>query len=251
MTALVSKAVGGAVALPLPRVRLAGLLYLANIAGCMFAEVVVRGRMIVPGDAAATAANILARPELFRLGVAAELIAISCFVAAAAVFYDVFKPVSRSLSLLAALLGVAEGAIHSLNLLNQLAPLVFLSGAPHLRAFAADQLQALSYAALNLRLVGFHICMVFFGLYFLALGSLVFRSGFLPRLLGAVLALGGLSCLTGGFAALLAPAFAGPLFAYFLAPFGLGRMFLAVWLLARGVNGAAWEGLAGQAWARS
>ncbi len=225
----------------LPRAGIIGGLYLVNIAGCMFAEVFVRGRLIVRGDAAATAGNILAHQSLFRSGVAAELVAVSCFVAAAVLLYDMFKPVSRSLSLLAAFFGLAEGAVHGVNLLNQLAPLVLLGGGPHSSAFMPEQLQALAYSSLRMRMTGFHVCMVFFGLYFLGIGYLAFVSTFLPRVLGAVLAIGGLSCLTGGFAALLSPAFAAPLYAYFLAPFGLARVFLAVWLLARGVNIPRWE----------
>ncbi len=249
-TALVTDAIAGRKTGAQPRAGLAGVLYLINIAGCMFAEVFVRGRFIASGDAAATAARIQGDPSFFRLGVAAELVAVAGFLAAAAIFYDLFAPVSRSLSRLAAFFGIAEGAIHSLNVLNQLAPLVLLGSALPANAFTSDQLQGLAYAFLRLRLTGFHVCMVFFGLYFLTIGYLTFVSTFLPRVLGAVLALAGFSCLAGGFLALVSPASAGPLYPYFLAPFGLGRIFLALWLITKGVNLSRWDARIAEAGAR-
>jgi hypothetical protein len=223
---------------------IAGVLYLLHIGGCMVGELLVRSRLIVRHDPAATASNILAHEPLFRQGVAAELLAASCFIAAALVFYELLKPVNGSLSLLAAFFGLAEGAIHSLNMVHQLAPVVLLGSSHSLSALATDQLQALAYLSLNLRFLGFNICMVFFGFHFVLLGYLVFRSTFLPRTIGALLFLAGLCCLVNGFGHILSPAGVAPLTVGLLVPFGLARVTLALWLLVRGVNVSKWAAAA-------
>ena len=111
------------------KARIAGVLYLIIIIAASFAEFFVRGRLVVGGDPAATATNILAHEPSYRLGASAVLIYLSCDTAVALIFYELFKPVSRSLSLLAAFFRLIEVAILGGNLLNHLAPLLLLKGA--------------------------------------------------------------------------------------------------------------------------
>jgi hypothetical protein len=112
------------------KARIAGGLYLLTIVAASFAEFFVRGRLVVGGDAGATATNILAHESLYRLGAATVPIYLSCDIAVTLIFYELLKPVSRSLSLLAALFRLMQVAILGVNLLNDFAPLVLLKGAP-------------------------------------------------------------------------------------------------------------------------
>lgn len=107
--------------------RIAGALYLITIVLGVFAEAFVRGTLIVRDDAAATATNILAHESLYRLGLAADLAMIACYIAVTLLFYVLFKPVSRGLSLLAAFFSLVGLAVLAANSLTHLAPLVLLS----------------------------------------------------------------------------------------------------------------------------
>ena len=236
---------------PRSRARIAGLLYLIVFATGGFAELYVRSTLIVSDNASATAGNILAHEPLFRLGFAADLVGAACYIAVTLILYGLFKPVSRSISLLAAFFSLAGCAILAINLLNYLAPLYFLGNAHYLSALKTDQLQALAFVSLRLHALGYNIAMVFFGLYCLLIGILIVKSTFLPRLLGLLLAIAGLSDLIKSFAIFVSPAFADHLFPYILAPGAIGELSLCLWLLAVGVNGQKWEQQAGAAGERA
>ncbi|MGA3292525.1 MAG: DUF4386 domain-containing protein [Candidatus Acidiferrales bacterium] len=224
---------------PRLKARIAGVFYLITIVTGIFGEVFVRGRLIVYGDAAATATNILAHQTLLRLGFALDLIPV--YIVVTVLFYDLFKPVNRSLSLLAAFFSLAGCAIGALNSLFQLAPLLVLRGEQYLSIFNAGQQQALALMFLELRAQGFDICLVFFGFYCILIGYLIFRSTFLPKILGVLMAIAGLGYLINSFATFLSPAFAIHLIPYVLAPGLLGEGSLTVWLLAVGVNVQRWK----------
>ncbi|HEY3131701.1 MAG TPA: DUF4386 domain-containing protein [Acidobacteriota bacterium] len=223
------------------KARVAGVLYLIAGSGGGFAEVFVRGRVFVRGDAAATAANILAHESLYRLGGAADLIALACDTALALIFYELLKPVNRSLSLLAAFFRLMHVAILATITLNHFAPLVFLGGSHDLSAFSAAQLQAQTLVSLRLHALGYNICLVFFGFTCLLLGYLIFRSTFLPRFLGVLMAIAGVGYLINSFVHFLAPAFGAYVFRYLLVPCGIGEFVLIVWLLVFGVNAERWK----------
>ncbi len=223
---------------PRLKARIAGVLYL--FPGAAFAEFYVRSRLIVRDDAAATATNILAHESLFRLGFAADLVYVACYVGVTAILYVLLKPVSKSLSLLAAFFSLAGCAVMAANLVNQLAAVVVLGDAPYLAVFKTDQLQALALMFLKLHGLGSAIVMVFFGFYCLSIGYLILRSTFLPRILGLLLMIAGLSYLTYSFARFLSPELAAHLFPYILMP-GVAELLLALWLLVVGVNAAKWQ----------
>src|SRR5450432_3516977 len=170
-----------------PRARTTGVVYLLYFVTAIVGQLFLKG-IVVAGDAAATAGNILAHGPLFRLGIATGLIATACYVAMTVLFYDLLKPVHRSLSLLAAFFGLVGCAIQAFGGLFQLAPLAVLAGSPYLGAFNAGQLQALALLFLKLHTQVESISLVFFGLYCLLLGCLIFKSAFLPRILGAMMA---------------------------------------------------------------
>jgi len=221
--------------------RLAGALWLIIIVAAAFAEFYVRGRIVVESDPAATATNIQAHELLYRSGAAAVLIYLVCDTAVALILYELFKPVSRSLSLLASFFRLAMVAILGGNLMNLFAPLVLLKSAPWLTAFKADQLQALMLVSLKLYGQLFFMALLFFGTHCLLIGYLIYRSKFLPRILGALMGITGLCYLSNSFANILTPAFAANLFTY-LMPLGFpGELSLTLWFLVIGVNVQRWK----------
>ena len=220
--------------------RIAGAFYLLTIIMGVFAEVFVRGAVVVRDDAPATATNILAHELLYRSGLAADLIMLACYIAVTLLFYVLFKPVSRNISLLAAFFSLVGIAVLAVNTLNHVAPLVFLGGAHYFSAFETNQLQALALMSLRMHTRGYSISGVFFGIYMLLLGYLVFRSGFLPRVLGVLMAIGGLANLIDSFATFLLPSIAARLPDFGMLG-GIAELALTLWLLVMGVNAAKWK----------
>ncbi len=222
---------------PRVKARMAGVFYLIAGQAYAFAEFSVRGKLVVFSDAAATAHNILAHESLYRRGFAAELISAVFFITVTLLFYDLFKPVNRRLSLLAAFFSLVGCAVQALSSLFHLAPLIVLGGEQFLPAFKVEQLQSLALMFLMLRTQATNIYMVFFGWYNLLLGYLIFRSTFLPRILGVFLAIAGLS-----YQIFLSPPLATYLFPYIMAPAGaLGELSLMLWLIVMGVNAQKWK----------
>src|SRR5208283_415490 len=170
-------------ALPHPKARITGAVYLLYFLTAVSGALFMRG-IVVAGDAAATAANLLAHESLFRLGLSTSLIAMALYVAVTALFYELFKPVNRSLSLVAAFVGLVGCVIQTVSYLFNLAPFAVVGGAPYLAVFNGQQLQALAFLFLKLQGQGETMGLVFSGLYDLLIGCLICRSTFLPRILG-------------------------------------------------------------------
>jgi len=221
---------------PRLKARISGVFYLLTIVTGVFAQMFVSGRLVVDGDAAATANNILTHRILFQMGFAVYLIEMACNIAITALFYDLLKPAGRSVSLLAAFLGFAGCVIKTFSRLFFITPLFVLGGAPYLSVFSADQLQALALLFLKVNDRGAAIALVFFGFYALLTGYLIIRSTFLPRILGVLGIFGGL-----GWLSFLYPPLGYRLFPY-IAAFGLlGAASLVLWLLVFGVNERRWK----------
>jgi hypothetical protein len=225
---------------PRLQARIAGFLYLLNILAGAFMYGFVRSTMIVPGDAAATSANILRHALLYRLGFVAGIVPLLCNVPLALIFYDLFKVVNRNFSALVAFFILVASAIEALNLLNYYAPLILLEGG-NLSAFKAEQLHAFAYMSLGLHAIGFNVAVVFFAFYDLLIGYLAFRSDFLPRILGVLMMIAGLCYLTNSLASFLSPRFAFHLLPYILVPSGIAELALCLWLLVMGVDVESWS----------
>jgi Domain of unknown function (DUF4386) len=220
---------------PRPRARITGVVYLLYFLTAVFGEFFLRG-IVVSGDAAATANNILAHQPLFRLGLATGLIATAFYIAVTALFYDLFKPVNRNLSLLAAFFSLVGCAIGAFGSLFQLAPLVVLGGSQYLSVFKVEQLRALALMFLELNTQAANIYLVFFGFYDLLIGYLIIRSAFLPRILGWLMVFAGLGWLT-----FLSPPLANYLSPYILVLGFLAELSLMLWILVMGVNVQRWR----------
>src|SRR5436190_5847817 len=221
---------------PRLKARITGAFYLLTILTGIFAQGFVSGSLVVDGDAAATATNILTHRDLFQLGFAVYLIEMACQIATTALFYDLLKPAGRSVSLVAAFLGFAGCVIKTFSRLFFIAPLFILGGAHYLSVFSAEQLQALALLFLKVNDHGAAIALVYFGFYALLTGYLIVRSTFLPRILGVVSVFGGL-----GWMSFLYQPLGYRLFPYIAALGVLGAALLILWLLVFGVNEQRWK----------
>lgn len=217
--------------------RIAGVLFLLTIVAGGFGEAYVPSKLVVSGDAAATAANLRASDLLFRAGFASYLVEAMCDIALSLVLYILLKPVHRNLALLAAFFGLVSTAVFACAQLFYFAALLFIGDADYLRTFSPDQLNTLMLLSLKISGYGGGIFMVFYGVASVLRGYLILRSGYLPRFLGALLLLAGLSFITRNFLLVLVPRYASDLF---LLPMFLAIGSLAGWLLVRGVDVAKW-----------
>ncbi|MFZ0803209.1 MAG: DUF4386 domain-containing protein [Terriglobales bacterium] len=232
---------------PRPSARITGVVYLLYFLTAILGELFLKG-IVVDGDATATATNLLAHQSLFQLGLATGLIATALYIAVTALFYGLFKPVNRSISLLAAFFGLVGCAITTLGSLFQLAPLVLLGGSQYLSVFNLQQLRALALMFLELNNQAANIYLVIFGFYDLLIGYLIFRSTFLPRILGVLMMVAGLGWLT-----FLSPPLANHLSPPILVLGFLAELLLMLWLLVKGVNVQRWQdqaSAAGESYAR-
>jgi hypothetical protein len=231
--------------------RITGAVYALFFLTAILGEVFTRQAGIstisaLPSDAAAAAHSILAHEASYRLGWALGLVSTAFYVALIGLFYQLLKPVSRRLALLAAFFGLVGQANTAFSSLFQLAPLAVLGGSPYLSVFDVRQLQALALLFLNLRAQVGWIALIFAGPFQLLLGYLIIRSTFLPRMLGALVALAGLGWLT-----FLWPPLATSLLIYLEVLGFLGEVPLMLWLVVFGVNAQRWEEQAVEAGADS
>ncbi len=226
-----------------PRVlaRIGGALYLIIIVGGLLGEALIRNRLIVAGDAAATAANIRSLQSLWRFGVAAELFMLACTVSLALIFLVLLRPVSRDLALLAVFFNLVSVAVEARNELQLLAALSPLGDAAYLGAFEPEQLHAMASLSLSAYSYGFGVSLIFFGCECLVLGYLIWRSGYVPKAVGVLMHIAGLCYLTNSFALILAPGLAAQIFPAILLPAFVGETSLCLWLLVKGVNVDTWQ----------
>ena len=229
--------------LPLRRTaRIAGVLYLIIIAAGIFAQFFVRESLIVPGDAAATAANVTASEGLFRLGTVADLVMILADVAIAVAFFVLLQPVSTGLSLLAAFFRLVQASVLGMNLLNLVIGLRLVSSSAVQDAVGAAQAEALGLLFFDAHSVGYTLALAFFGVSILVLGYLVMKAAYLPSILGVLLMIAGAGYLVDTLANLLLPNYAdyATIFAVVVfAPAIIAELSMAIWLLVKGVKGSA------------
>lgn len=230
-----ARAGGGKISLPKTRLaRVAGLLYLLMALLSGFAEVAVRAGALVPGDAAATAANIRASATLFRLGFATDLLHLACLVLLAFALYALLSPVDPPIAATFVVLIAIAAAIMAANLINHAGALLVATDPTYAAALGAEWADALALLFLELHGRGFGIAQIFFALWLLPLGFLVVRSGYFPRLLGVLLMVGCFGYLAQLVAILASPTLEpGRALVFALAAGATESVFL-LWLLAKG-----------------
>jgi hypothetical protein len=216
--------------------RIAGVLYIPPWILSLVA-IFLRQDLIVPGDAAATASNIIASKSVFTLSVVMDLIVQVVFIFLVLYLFKLLKPVHKNQAWVMVVLFLVSVPIAMLNAVNHFAALLLSSGANFLTAFPVDQLHALVPFFLELNEYGIYIAYIFWGLWLFPLGYLVFKSGFLPKIIGIYLMI---SCF--GYLIDFVTFFFIPNFGVSINMFtGWAELVLCVWLLIKGVNVEQWE----------
>lgn len=222
---------------PLIIARLAGLLYLLTVPLGIFSFMYVPSHLIVSRDAAATAHNIMGSQSLFRLGIVSVLLLAILSIFYVLLLYKLLKPVGKDLAALMAVVSLIGMPIVMLNEFTQLGVLQVLSGPDYLSVFTTEQLHALAYLLLRLHSFGTSISFITAGLWLIPLGYLVFKSDFLPRILGILLMIAGPGYLIDVFASFLFPR--SNLSLGLLT--GATEIIFLLWLLIKGVDAEQWE----------
>lgn len=220
--------------------RVGGALYLVVIVVGMAGELLVRRPLLVQGDAAATAAKLASSLSLLRVGVAAAMAMIVCGAGLVVVLYALFKPVHRHLALFVVFLNLISLALEAGGKMTLIVAATLLSGSPLAGAFEPGRIGALAAFAASLHAYGFALSLIFFGAECVVIGYLVYRSGFLPRAVGVLMALAGAAYLVNSFTLLLAPSLASSVSVLLVLSF-VGESSLCLWLLTIGVNAAGWD----------
>lgn len=220
---------------PRRKARIAGVFFLFTIVTGVIAQGFIAERLVKSGDAAATAANILAHGALFRFGFTLYMIEMVSQIVVTILLYQLLKPVSKTVALLAAVIGVVGCGIKALSRLFYLVPGLVLGGAHYLNVFSVEQLNSVALLFFNVNELGAAIALVFFGFETLLEGYLIIRSMFLPRALGWLALAGGI-----GWLAFLWPPLGYRLFPYIAAVGILGSLATIGWLIVFGVNEERW-----------
>src|SRR5882672_8467458 len=215
--------------------RFAGLLYVLMSIPGFFALIYVPSKLIVHGNATATANNIAASEMLFRFGIACNLISQAGFIFVALALYDLLKGVNRRHAVVMVTLILVAIPIALLNELNAIAALILVRGADFLSVFEKPQRDALAMLFLNLHGYGFDVAAIFWGLWLFPLGLLVYRSGFIPRFLGVWLIINGFAYLALSFTGLLLPHYEDVV-SNIALPAQLGEVVFMLWLLVMGAK---------------
>ena len=217
--------------------RTAGALYLIVVATMMFSLAYVPSQINVPGNAPATFNNIVAHESLFRLGIVSGLVGYIAFLLLPLVLYKLLQGVNRNAALLMVAFAVVSVPVSFVNMLHKFDVLTLLSGAEYLRAFTTEQLQAQAMLSLDAYGNGILVSKIFWGLWLLPFGYLVFKSGFLPKILGILLMLGCFGYLGDFLGRSLFPGYAETAIARFITlPASLGEIGTCLWLLIVGIR---------------
>lgn len=215
--------------------RFAGLLYLLSGLTAPFALLYVPRRLVVPGDATATADHLRASEMLLRLGIGGELLSATIFVFVTLALYRLLKGVDQGHARAMVILYALSVPISYLNSVNDLAALFLVRGGAFLSGFDQRQLDTMALLFLRLHGQGVVLAQVFWGLWLFPFGILVFRSGFFPRVLGVWLIVNGSAYVALSLCALLLPQYAG-MVSRFTFPLLFGELAMTLWLLIVGVG---------------
>jgi hypothetical protein len=228
---------------PSPQVyaRIVGALYLLIFFLGPFAFFLGRTGVVVPGDPAATVDNLMASESMFRLGMVAETVIVLVEIVVSAILYALFRPVSRPLSLAASLARFGQAILQAVNLFTAVPALLLLGGAAYVTVFDPDQLNALVLLFLDANAFVIIIWGLLFGFHLLLLGYLVYKSGFLPRILGILLIIGGVGYLAQSYGHILVPQYDEILSTVVIVLSVPGELAFTVWLLWKGVDVERWE----------
>jgi len=220
---------------PLVKARIAGFMYLLMNIFAPFTLLYLPSYFIVRGDAAATATNIMASESLYRIGIALNLFNAVGQIFLVLALYQLLKVVNKNAASLMVIFSLASVPISMLNELMQLAVLQLLSGADYLKALPIDQVQAWAYLLVRLHNQGLLIAQIFWGLWLFPMGYLVYKSGFLPKIIGILLIVACFGYVISSFGRILGYSVDIILYTSW------GEALLLLWLLIKGVDAEQWN----------
>jgi hypothetical protein len=218
------------------RARMAGLLYLIVAVCGGFSELYVRSGVKVRGDAAATADNIAASATLFRIGALTDLVNLACFLVLGLVLYGLLKPISAQAALAMLVFNAVSVAVLTANLVNHLGALLAATSQDYTGAFGAASSGTLAMLFLDLHASGYLAAGIFFGLWLLPLGYLLFRSRYAPRPLGALVMVGSFGYVADAVTNVLFPTVGETFTTVLVLPSVLAEVSLILWLLVKGLD---------------
>jgi len=221
--------------------KIGGILYLMIIGLGIFYELIVRDRIMVAGNASATVENLRSMEFLWRLGIVAELMSALIGVSLIFILYKLTKPVNRDLAMLAALFNLVACTIQITYILQLVEALFPIGTAEYLKAFTPEQLDVMVNLTMKSHVFGFGIALLMFGPFFLLTGYLIYKSNYIPKLIGVLYTISGAGYLVNGFMLVLAPQFSGIVFTIIVLPVFIGEISLALTLLVKGVNEVEWN----------
>jgi hypothetical protein len=221
---------------PVLLARLAGMFALIGIATGAFDIGYVRNTLFVTGDPPATVHNILTHQTLFRMGFGAHIVLLLCNIPNEIIFFFLMRRVNVAVAAVAMGCGLVGTAIESLDMLNAYVPLQLALENHAVSAFTSAQVQSIAYLALQLQNVGLVISFVFYGVDEMLSGALIFRSKFLPRILGVLLGVAGFCYFTDGFVSILSPWLIARIYPYIIYPCAPGEISIALWMAVMGLN---------------
>ena len=218
--------------------KIAAVLFLLSIIGGGFGEFYVPTTLIVTGDATATANNILTHNTMFRFGFAMYLVEAVCDIGLVWILYVLLRPVHREIALLAAFFGLVSTAVFAASELFFFAATFILDGGDYLNSFSRAQINSLGLLSVRFYGYGAGIFMVFYGIAAIVRGYLMFKSTYLPRLLGALFVIAGVGFVTKSFTLVLAPAYASD---FLMMPMALAGLAFTAWMFIKGIDVAEWK----------
>lgn len=214
--------------------RLAGLFYLLMAASGIYAEVFFRQKLFVSTDIAATASNILSNILLYRIGIVSDILMSLCYIITAMILYRLLASINKQMAAAMVIFAAAGTVLFMFNILNEIAPLYILNGSGFLSAFDSGQRQSLAMLAYNLYQHGYMIGQVFFALWVLPLGVLIYQSGFIPKVFGVLFVIETIFGLLAVLVHFLVPN--GTMETVFLLPGAIAELTFMFWLLVRGID---------------
>ena len=221
--------------------RLGGVLYLIIIVIGALGESLIRGSIVVRGNATATALNLRSMEWLWRLGVAGEGVLLVCTALLAVILYVLLRPVHRDIALAAVVFNIVCIAIEGVAAVSLASALIPISNPQAFQLLTPAQADAASMLAIQSHSYGFGIALIFFGVECVILGHLIIRSAYMPRAIGRLMQVAGVCYLLNSFALVLSPALSNRLFPLILMPSLLAELSFAIWLTVKGVRADAWN----------
>ncbi len=221
--------------------RIGGLLYLVIIVTGFCSEFFFRGKLIVAGDPAATANNIMASPGLWRIGIALEYVCIICTIILAMIYYYLLRPVHKELNLLAAFFRMVSIPLQAVSLVFLIEALFPLTQKGFLDSFTADQLYRMASLSIKAHSAGYSVSLLILGFCFLIHGYLIFKSDFLPKVLGILIQIAGVGYIIHDFTFILEPSLTKWTFPIAMLPVLVGETSLSIWLLVKGIDVDKWK----------